>query len=156
MKLSVFFDHILEATEQTGKTLSEILNEVKIAGIDGIEINLSYLLEHESIISEFEKAGLCVSSIFSFYEMNHRDESEHAKKHVEMAVRSGAKNILVVPGFLTEEEGIKLKACKGQYEVTAAFMEANQSVQRMLKQMKYICELGKQHDIWVTVEDLRI
>ena len=41
MKLSVFYDHILQAAEQTGKPLTELLDEVKSAGIEGVEINMT-------------------------------------------------------------------------------------------------------------------
>lgn len=43
MKLSVFYDHILQAAEQTGKPLTELLRNVKNAGIEAVEINMSYL-----------------------------------------------------------------------------------------------------------------
>lgn len=47
MKLSVFYDHILQAAEQTGKNVPELLAEAKNAGIDAVEINMTYLNEHE-------------------------------------------------------------------------------------------------------------
>lgn len=43
MKLSVFYDHILQAAEQTGKNVPELLAEAKNAGIDAVEINMTYL-----------------------------------------------------------------------------------------------------------------
>lgn len=50
MKLSVFYDHILQAAEQTGKNVPELLAEAKNAGIDAVEINMTYLNEHEETL----------------------------------------------------------------------------------------------------------
>lgn len=47
MKLSVFYDHILQAAEQTGRAIPDLLNEVSRAGIEAAEINMTYLREHE-------------------------------------------------------------------------------------------------------------
>ena len=153
MKISVFFDHILQAVEQTGKSLAEILNEVKAAGIDGLEINLSYLMEHEEILQYLNEAGLHISCIYEFYEMDKLNEEKHSRNHIEMAARVGAKNILVVPGFLSEAEALKLQKCKEQYEETSLFMENSQSVQHMINEMRYICNLGEENNINVTIED---
>ena len=47
MKISVFYDHILQAAEQTGKEIPFLLQEAKDSGIDAVEINMTYLNEHE-------------------------------------------------------------------------------------------------------------
>ena len=61
MKLSVFYDHILQAAEQTGKSLPELLLEAKNAGIDAVEINTTYLNEHEETYALLKAAQLAVS-----------------------------------------------------------------------------------------------
>ena len=109
MKISVFFDHILQAIEQTGKSLPEILQGVRESGIEAVEINLKYLMEHEEVLAYLRQADLQISCIYEFYEMDKKDESALAGKHLEMAVRVGAPNILVVPGFLSEAAALEMQ-----------------------------------------------
>ena len=94
MKISVFYDHILQAAEQTGKSLRELLADVREAGIEAVEINLTYLLEHEENLEMLKQSGLGVSCIYEFYEMDKYDESEKAEKHVKTAQKVGAKRCL--------------------------------------------------------------
>ena len=55
IRLSVFFDHILQAEEQTGKHIPELLAEVKEEGISAVEINRTYLLEHPETLELLEE-----------------------------------------------------------------------------------------------------
>ena len=41
MKLSVFYDHIREAADQTGLPLAHICRLAREAGISGVEVNLT-------------------------------------------------------------------------------------------------------------------
>lgn len=153
MKLSVFFDNILQAAEQTGKSLAELLDEVKSAGIDGVEINMTYLCEHEEALDLLRKTELCVSCVYEFYEMDKRDEKEKAEKHVETALKAGAGKILVVPGFLSEEEAREMKECVSDYGKTADFLNGNRKALRMAEGLTYVTALGSDAGIAVTVED---
>ena len=63
MKISVFYDHILQAAEQPGKPLTELLSNVKNAGIEAVEINMSYLSQQEQTYALLEEAGLKVSCV---------------------------------------------------------------------------------------------
>ena len=153
MKISVFFDHVLQAVCQTGKLLPEILQNVREAGIEAVEINLQYLLEHEEVLSQLEQAGLRISCIYDFYDMDRHDESEHATRHIETAVRVGAPCILVVPGFVSEAEAIDMQMVSEEYDTLAAFMDNNKAIQHMVRQMQYVCKLGIENNINVTIED---
>ena len=75
MKMSVFFDHILQAKQQTGKSLEELLQGVRQAGIEAVEINLDYLLKEEWVWEALKQADLKISCIYEFYEMGQQDES---------------------------------------------------------------------------------
>lgn len=153
MKISVFYDHILQAAEQTGKPLAEILKTVKQAGICAVEIRLEYLLTHEGTEELLEQAGLGISCIYEFYEMNRCDEKEHIRKHIETAARVGAGKILVVPGFLPEEEAEEMQRSMKDAKRISAFIDNNESVRRMINGLAYaVCE-GNRAGITVTVED---
>ena len=158
MKISVFYAHILQAAEQTGKALPELLLGVREAGIEAVEMELAYLESHEETHTLLREAGLQVSCIYQFYEMDAADEKvqqkerEKARRHIAMAKRVGAKRILVVPGFLADEEAQEMKKC-ADYVQMSAFMESNAKIQRIKEGMQYIVALGEKEGVIVTVED---
>ncbi len=153
MKLSVFFDHVLQAREQTGKTLEELLAGVRAAGIEAVEINLSYLCEHPEVWDALKTADLGVSCIYEFYDMGRRDEAEKAKKHVNTAVSVGAKRILVVPGFLSDEASGQMQKAMPVQENIVGFFECNEEVKRMAEGLSFVAKYGKEKGVTVTVED---
>lgn len=158
MNISVFYAHILQAAEQTGKALPELLLGVREAGIEAVEMELAYLESHEETHTLLREAGLQVSCIYQFYEMDAADEKvqqkerEKARRHIAMAKRVGAKRILVVPGFLADEEAQEMKKC-ADYVQMSAFMESNAKIQRIKEGMQYIVALGEKEGVIVTVED---
>ncbi len=153
MKISVFFDHILQAREQTGKDLTELLQEVRQAGIEAVEISLEYLLTHEDVLEKLKQADLKVSCIYGFYEMERQDETEKAKKHIEAAARVGAKRVLVVPGFLQGLESKKMQQNMSDAQNIEKFMNHNREILRMKEGLSHIAELGAEKGVVVTIED---
>ena len=153
MRLSVFFDHILQAREQTGKSLEELLAGVRNAGIEAVEINLSYLCENSCVLDLLKNADLGISCIYEFYDMGHFDESEKAKKHVDTAMKVGAKRILVVPGFLAGETSEEMQRCMPVKEDIVAFFEGNEEINRMAAGLSLAAKYGKEKGVTVTVED---
>ena len=158
MKISVFYAHILQAAEQTKKALPKLLCGVKEAGIDAVEMELFYLENHEETHALLKEADLGISCIYEFYDMENEGEAakirnrQKAERHIAMAKRTGAKRILVVPGFLEDKEAREMKTCT-DYAQMAAFMEQNEKVKRMKAGMEYIVSLGEKEGVTVTVED---
>ncbi len=153
MKISVFFDHILQAQEQTGKSLEELLQGVRQAGISAVEICLEYLLENEHVMRQLQQAGLAVSCIYEFYDMGNRDEQEKARKHIEAAVQVGAERVLVVPGFLHGLESERMQERMTGESTIASFFRGNKKICGMVEGLSYIAKLGAEKGIRVTVED---
>lgn len=151
MMLSVFYDHILQAVSQTGKPLAELLQGVRTAGIEAVEINMTYLCEHEETYALLQEANLRVSCVYEFYEMEQKEEK--AQKHIDTARKAGADKILVVPGFLSDEEAKVMKECVSDYDKMAAFLDKNEKALRMLEGLSEIAAWGKNAGILVTVED---
>lgn len=152
MKISVFYDHILQAAEQTGKALPELLHETREAGIEAVEINMTYLSEHEETYELLKAADLKVSCVYEFYEMESRNETERARKHIETARKAGAGLILVVPGFFTEETE-SFGECVGNQERTDKFLNGNGKALRMAEGLAEITAIGAEADIRVVIED---
>ena len=153
MKLSVFYDHILQAESQSGKTLEELLSGVKAAGIDAVEIRLEYLLEHEETLELLKRNGLGLSCIYEFYDMDCRNEAKKIHKHIETASRVHAGRILVVPGFLSKEEAEEIRELSRSYERLEDYFNNNTKVQLMAKGLQDCVRIGQEAGITVTVED---
>ena len=74
MKLSVFYDHILQAAEQSGKPVTEILQEVRTAGVEAVEISLPSLSESEQTCKLLRDAHVNISCVYELWKaaMRHR------------------------------------------------------------------------------------
>ncbi len=116
MFISVFYDHITQARQQTGKRLSELLAACRSWGISGLEINYTQLKKGGFRLRHaIRRAGMSVSCIYEFYDFTHCEDLARAKKHVDLAARVGAGKVLIVPGFLEEREAEELTAlCCGR------------------------------------------
>lgn len=116
MFISVFYDHITQARQQTGKRLSELLAACRSWGISGLEINYTQLKKGGFRLRHaIRRAGMSVSCIYEFYDFTHGEDLARAKKHVDLAARVGAGKVLIVPGFLEEREAEELTAlCCGR------------------------------------------
>ena len=161
-KISVFYDHIVQAAEQTGRPVQEILWEVKEQGITGVEIRLSDLLrDKERLLESFEQEGLCISSIFENYNWNEQPDLTYAKQHVDTAYELGVGSILVVPGYVTEEQGQKMRKLHlkmiERVEYLDGIEEVNQMKRCLQELVDYAEEKAKERPdgrrVYVTVED---
>lgn len=154
MKISVFYDHITQAMEQANRSLDDLLGEIKKDGIDGVEINYSQFARDKSnILSALGKAGLQISCIYESYDWGNDSNIEQAKKQVCLAKENGVSNILVIPGFLTEQEAALLNNCSKSYEETASFMEKSESIQNMKRALTELTDYAAQTGVFVTLED---
>lgn len=155
MKVSVFYDHVREASRQTGKAENEILRELYAKGARGLEIRLADLLEDHGLYDRISDEGFQVSCIYEFYEMEKKAETAKGRKHIESAAGTGCGRILVVPGFLGKGEAEEFHAAadSGDKAVLEAYMERNHKLEDMCRGLSQMAAWGKEKDIKVTVED---
>lgn len=146
IRLSVFFDHILQAEEQTGKHIPELLAEVKKAGISAVEINCTYLLEHPATLEMLETAGLQVSCIYEFYALERGRETEKARRHIEIAKKTKAGKILIVPGFFSVETE-EFVNCVLDGEKVWDYLSHSEKAQRMADGLREIVEMAGSRNI---------
>lgn len=68
-KLSVFYEHILQACEQSGKTIPEVLAFCREQGISAVEMNYSlFASEREVIAPMLSDAGLVISCMHETFD----------------------------------------------------------------------------------------
>ena len=71
-KLSVFYEHILQACEQSGKTIPEVLAFCRDQGISAVEMNYSlFASEKEVIAPMLSDAGLVISCMHETFDFSH-------------------------------------------------------------------------------------
>jgi len=153
LKLSVFYDHVIEASEQTGKSITEILANVRNCGIEALEIRLSHLQESRDVIEQIKEVGLGISCIFEFYDMGIRDETKKIRQHLNMAKELQAPNIMIVPGFLHGDDVNRLKSVMQEKTLLTAFFDSHQEVKRMAEGINMAVDMGKKLGIKVLFED---
>ncbi len=175
MQISVFYDHITQARQQTGKSLSQLLRACKSWGIDGLEINYTQLKRGGLPLRRaFRRAGLAVSCIYEFYDFTHSGDLTQAKKHVDLAAKVGAEKVLIVPGFLEEQEAAELAVCcqktrksepsgNGQSPMeegaalcadsVARYMESHASTCMVRDALRELVSYGREKGVKVTLED---
>lgn len=164
MKLSIFFDHAMQATEQSGKSIDEILSAAVEAGIDAVDINNSNIARNPIMLPAIRKAGMKVACSFEFYNWGSDEYGnyERFKGHLANAKAEGQTKILVIPGFLSEEEAKALNALLDEIGIPEtpvidpkldAFMKSNESIVKMTEMLRGAVKLAAEEGITVTLED---
>ncbi len=164
MKLSIFFDHAMQATEQSGKSIDEILSAAVAAGIDAVDINNSNIARNPIMLPAIRKAGMKVACSFEFYNWGGDEYGsyERFKGHLANAKAEGQTKILVIPGFLSEEEARTLNALLDEIGIPEtpvidpkldAFMKSNESIVKMAEMLRGAVKLAAEEGITVTLED---
>lgn len=154
MKISFFYDHILEASQQSGRTTAEVMALCRKEGIVGIEINYEYLRENESRVrAELEANGMQISCIYQVFSLGQNPDLTLAKDTVLMAEKFHAERVLAIPGFLSQKEAEELAARADSFDHTAAYMNANAPIQNMKKALTELTAFAAMHHVTVILED---
>ena len=153
MKISVFYDHILNASKQTGKPVADILAEAAAAGIQAVELdlhNFSDTADHLKLIAD---AGISAACINAHYSMDRAFDTAQAEAHIDAALRAGTNTILVVPGYLSEEEGAALGKVIHDKAATFSFLENCPAAVRIADGLTKIVAMASEKGVTVTIED---
>lgn len=164
MKLSIFFDHAMQATEQSGKSIDEILASAVKAGIDAVDINNSNIARNPAMLPAIHKASMKVACSFEFYNWGSDEYGNYDrfKAHLANAKAEGQTKILVIPGFLEEEEAKAMNALLDEVGIPEepvidprfdAFMRSNDAIVKMTEMLRGAVKLAAEEGITVTLED---
>lgn len=155
MKLSIFYEHLREAGEQTGKSLKELLREARRAGITGVEMEFSTLFEHPELNREIKDAGMEISNLYQFFDFgNHYAAGMHTgRKMIDMAKKLGISRVMIIPGFLEQEQSRALNRASASYDETAAYMEQLPEILAMRDALRELSEYAADKGIMISMED---
>lgn len=135
--LSVFYEHIFEAAQQSGNSVEECLRFAKSCGIDFLECDLWRLDEREEVKSLLDRCGMGVSCIYAHFDFLHDSAERSAEKYTALfdtARYFGAEKVLCIPGYYDEGD----RAAQ---------------LMRFAKGLSDMCSAAQRYDITVTVED---
>lgn len=162
MKLSTFYEHVIEAADQKDMSVEDIFKIIKEQGILGLEVDLDRLLQKEAdtekgdrLLQLMADTGLSVSCIYGFYDMAHKDEKERIERHIALAKQSKAERVMPIPGFFSDEEVEQLAKIPKEFQAFSEFYDQNDSVQKHILQLQYLVNYAKSTypELKVTLED---
>lgn len=165
MKLSIFYDHVGDASRQSGKSIPNLLQKAKQAGITAVEINHDNIARQPEMVPYIQDAGMAISGAFLFYDWGGKEYGDETrmKDHVDTAKRLGMKNILAVPGFLDDESAKALNALLDEYRDDLnnpeamvrldEFMKSNEQIMKMTEMLGRMTAYAKEQGITVMLED---
>jgi len=164
MKLSVFFNHLLQAAEQTGQSLDDMMKMASANGVSAIETHVELIDRDPNMKSRLENAGIRVNCPYEFFGWNGDEYGDMTRLHhlIDTAVEFGADKVLVVPGFLGEAEHKVLNDILDRTEVSLEgfaspefnkFMNECEDITMIKDMMGRAVEYGKKRGVTVMIED---
>lgn len=136
MKLSVFYHHICEAAQQSGKTVPEILKTAKSFGIDYLEFDIADLKNDETA-DILSNSGMKISSVYGFYDFAGSADLGGAFYHCDRAAELGSEKIMLIPGFYSANDKLVMEKER----------------EKMLAAMRTVCEYAHEKGLTPTIED---
>lgn len=164
MKLSIFYDHVTTAAEQSGRSIDEILASAVSAGIEAVDVNNSNIARDPDMLPAIHRAGMQVACSFEFYNWGGDEYGSYDrfKVHLANAKAEGQKAILVIPGFLEDAEAVRLNALLDELCIPDvpvidprldAFMQSSDAISKMTEMLRGAVKLAAEEGITVTLED---
>lgn len=164
MKLSIFYDHVTTAAEQSGKSVDEILSLAVQAGIEAVDINNANIARQPDMLNAVHHAGMKVSCSFEFYHWGDEEYGNYDRfqTHLSNAKAEGQKVILVIPGFLSDTDARALNTLLDEIGIPDTpvidprldeFMKNCDSISKMTEMLCGAVQLANEADITVTLED---
>jgi len=146
-KLTVFYDHILNAAKQRGVTTAEIASEITTCGISGVEMDYYMLKESgDGLAEELVKMGLPINCCYCFFDWANHPEDQSYIQVLDDLKRNNISNLLVVPGFISRD----IVITGDQDIIVTALARAREAMlPNMIHLLEYAAELG----INVAMED---
>lgn len=155
IKLSIFYEHLREATEQTGKSLEELLVEARKAGISGVEMEFTTLVQKPELNRIIKEAGMEISNLYQFFDFGNKYAAgmHTGRKMIDMAKAMGIRRVMLIPGFLPEEQARELSRVSHSFEETDRYMSGIAEILAMRDAIAELTEYAKDRGIMVSLED---
>lgn len=110
MYTAAFLENILTGAEAEGISVREALQRMKDAGLQKLYFSpqgMEHAGGEEKLLDVLKELGLGVEGLHCWFDLPHHPEDEGYKKLIDLAVRAGAGNVLIVPGMIPKDEGAR-------------------------------------------------
>lgn len=108
MKIAVFYENICDGVRATGQDMEAVLARLKRAGMDMLYISAdSWRRDRQELKRQMKNVGLTMEGMHAFCDFPKNPDTEAYKELIDLAVESGSKNFLIVPGFLSTGNSVK-------------------------------------------------
>ena len=106
MKISAFYENILEGARYDGVDIKTALAQLKQDGMEKVYFSYDTLKNDTdgTIRKMLRELGLEVEGLYGFIRFDRDPVDDSYQGMIDMAVTVNAKNVLIVPGFITEGE----------------------------------------------------
>lgn len=135
MKISVFMEHIFDASGQEKLPLKEVLDIVRNMGISGVELDYGRIEADSGLIPIIRNAGLEIACVYAFFDFAHSDDMLYAERVISVLSKYGINRFMAIPGFIEKTDDYD--AC----------------LKRMLSCMNRLSDICGQHGISLCLED---
>ena len=139
MEISAFYENIKEGVMNDGIDMKVALAQLKQDGMEKIYFSYDTLKDDkgDTIIKMVQELELGVEGIYGFVRFDRFPMDDSYQDMIDLAVKVNADNVLLVPGFITEDDKGKEKQILGN----------------MWTGLKNAVQYGKQQGIAVSIED---
>ena len=139
MKISAFYENIIEGAMNDGIDMKAALAQLKQDGMEKVYFSYDTLKNDtdEKIIKMIQELELGVEGLYGFVRFDRFPMDDSYQDMIDLAVKLNAGNILLVPGFITGGDKGKEK----------------QILENMWTGLKNAVQYGKHQGIAVSIED---
>lgn len=139
MKISAFYENILEGAMHDGLDMKTALAQLKQDGMEKVYFSYDTLKNDTDgkIMEMLQELELEVEGLYGFFRFDRFPKDDGYQDMIDMAVKVNAGNVLFVPGFITEDDK----------------KEENQLLENMWTGLKKAVQYGKSQGIAVSIED---
>ncbi len=114
IKISVFMEHIFEASEQEKCSVEDILGKVKAFGISGVELDYGRLSADEKLPALIRSKGLDIACVYAFFDFSHSTDMSYGETVLNALEKHEIKRLMAIPGFISKNDD-KTKAVADMY-----------------------------------------
>ena len=138
--LATFYDHIKEIAKQENIPVVEAMKEAKALGIEKLEISGNNILGREDELGqELAYTELGISGIPAYFDFGRDlDVKKQSEPILEAARYLGADKLLVIPGFLQEQDSREVQ---------------EKQIQNMVDSVNALAELAAGYGVALVMEE---
>lgn len=139
MKIAAFYENISEGARAAGIPVAEAVKQLMAEGMDLLYASVYSARDEKSGMPEILRdTGIGAEGLYGFFDFGHHPEDESYRDLIDKAAELSAANVLVIPGFIREEDRDSRE----------------EQIANMKTALKKAAAYGKEKGIEVSLEDM--